>query len=77
MYATGSAKSPKEEDDGEARAEERVGLDCLSCNDDSQREETRQSDTGGQRQTGQAEWGKLGAAQIIKRRGGGGGGGGG
>ena len=70
VYATGSAKSPKEEDDGEARAEERVGLDCLSCNDDSQREETGQSDAGGQRQTGQAEWGKFGATQIIKRRGG-------
>ena len=52
VYATGSAKSPKEEDDGEARAEERVGLDCLSCNDGSQREETGQPDTGGQRQTG-------------------------
>ena len=72
VYATGSAQSPKEEDDGEARAEERVGLDGLSCIDDSQREETGQTDTGGQRQTGpdKAEWGKFGAVQTIKRMGG-------
>ena len=78
VYATGYAQSPKEEDDGEVRAEERVGLDGLSCIDDSQREETWQTDTGGQRQTGpdKAEWGKFGAVQTIKRGGGGGGGGG-
>ena len=40
VYATGFAKSLKEEDDGEARAKKRVGLDCLNCNDDRQREET-------------------------------------
>ena len=72
VYATGSAKSPKEEDDGEVRAEKRVGFDGLSCNDDRQREETGQPDTGGQRQTGsdKANWGKVGAAQLMKRRGG-------
>ena len=72
VFATGSAQSPKEEDDGEARAEERVGLDCRSCIVDSQREETGQLDTGGQRQTGpdKAEGGKFGAVQTIKRRGG-------
>ena len=70
VFTTGSAQSPKEEDDGKARAEERVGLECRSCIDDSQREETGQPVTGRQRQTkpDKAEWGKFGAVQKIKRR---------
>ena len=72
VITTGSVQSPKEEDDGEARAEERVGLESRSCIDDSQREETGQPVTGRQWQTkpDKAEWGKFGAVQKIKRRGG-------
>ena len=51
VYATGASKSSKEEDDGEPRAKERVGLDCRSCNADSQRKETEQAVAGGQWQT--------------------------
>ena len=48
MYARANAKSPKEEDDGEVRAEKRVGIVCPSCNDDRQREMAGEPDTGGQ-----------------------------
>ena len=72
VFTTGSAQSPKEEGDGEARAEERVGLGSRSYSVDSQREETGQPVKGWQWQTkpDKAEWGKHGAVQKIKRRGG-------
>ena len=64
VYATGSEKSTNEDDDGEARAIGRVGLDRLSCN---QRKQMGQSDAEGQRRSGQAEWDLFGAEQILKR----------
>ena len=47
MYVRAAAKSPKEEDDGEARAEKRVGIGWPSYNDDRQKEMVGEPDTGG------------------------------
>ena len=70
VYARVAAKSPKEEDDGEVRAEKRVGIDYPSYNDDRQREMAGQPDTGGQTGPVEANWGKVRAAHLMKRRGG-------
>ena len=70
VYARAAAKSPKEEDDGEARAEKRVGIVCPSCNDDRQKEMAGEPDTGGQTSLVEADWGKVGAAHLLKRIGG-------
>ena len=70
VYAKAAAKSPKEEDDGEARAEKRVGIVCPNCNDDRQKEMAGEPDTGGQTGLVEADWGKVGAAHLLKRRGG-------
>ena len=70
MYARAVAKCPKEEDDREARAEKRVGIDRPNCNYDRQKGMAGEPDTGGQTGLVEAEWGKVGAAHLLKRRGG-------
>ena len=70
VYARAVVKSPKEEEDGAARAEKRVGIDRPSCNDDRQKGMAGESDAGGQVGLVEAEWVKLGAAHLLKRRGG-------
>ena len=65
-----AAKSLKEEDDGAARAETRVGIVRPSCNDDRQKGMAWESDAGGQAGLVEAERVKFGAAHLLKRRGG-------
>ena len=70
MRAKAAAKSLKEEDDGAARAEMRVGIIHPNCNDVRQKGMTGESDAGGQASLVEAEVIKSGAAHLLKRRGG-------
>ena len=64
------AKRLTEEEDRTARAEMRMGIIRLSCNDDRQKRMAWESDAGGQSGLVEAERVKFEAAHLLKRRGG-------
>ena len=70
VRARATTKSLKEEEDGAARVEMRVGIICPSCNDVGQKGMAGESDVGGQAGLVEAEVVKSGAAHLLKRRGG-------
>ena len=62
-------KSLKEEEDGAAHAETRVGIVRPSCNDDREKGMAWEFDVGGQAGLFEVERVKLGAAHLLKLRG--------
>ena len=70
VRARAAAKSLKEEEDGAARAEMRVGIIRPNCNDDRQKGMAWESNARGQAGLVEAERVKFGATHLLKRRGG-------